>query len=490
MPGIEDVQPKTLSTMGQQLVAPVAPAVTQDSVQKLIDGFRSGYITASDVVSRNMNLAKSEEELQLLREQTSPEMAAARQETAKAAAEKAMADRETSLTKDFIGAYLKYNLPLKTADGKPDYSGMAEVGQKYADMERMLKYSEMGSMPAGQPRVWIDETGQHTAVYNAFGEDITQVPGKPNRILEEHQKNARKARAFLLQNDNEPDIPEGGEPPQIQVTPKQAAPAPAPAPVRVAPVSVRKADQGTTGRWSMTHRLKSFPAPAQVQVAPVAPAPAVVPIAPTAPAAKPVLDYVPGTGYVSGPGTFKPDEYLKDIRGLEIINSWNNKKPIIDDFRATVQTYKANPTRAITTQDDIALATDALLLAAPGASAGGRGMEAMKITRLEDAQPVLEQLYGIKGHILKEHVFEKGTRDRLIAATERRINAIEGAARGTIQSAAERLTKAGVDPNKYLIGPEKDLLQGTTSAPVTSGGTATRQITLSNGKIVTVTAKQ
>lgn len=478
MAGIEDVQPKQLSTMGQPLVSPFTSQINQDAVQKLVEGFKSGYINTTDIINRNKEMEKKDLEITALQQATSPVVQAAREETAKAAAEKAFAERETMLTKDFVDAYRRYNLPLLDEDGKPDYKGMAEVGQKYADMERLLKYAEIGSTPAGQPRVWVDEKGQHTAIYNAFGEDITQVPGQPNRILEEHQKNARRARAFLLQNDNEPEVPEGKTAPQIKVSPKVM---PAPATPEAFPM-----------RTVVTPGPVMYvpPTPAPVAVVPATPpTPAVVPVPASAPPVQPTPEYVPGTGFISGPGTFKADEAVKDMRTQELYKNWAEKSAKIDELRALETAYAQKP--KVTKQLDLDLAQAALMLSMPSSGGSGRGMPEMRLEKLADAQPLIEKAYHIVPQMLGTESFTPDTRARLIAAAERKAQALESIARSPIQTTVDRLKKVGQDPAKYLDSKELQLLGSAPAAggPAPVGG-ATRQITLSNGKIVTVTVQQ
>jgi hypothetical protein len=170
--GIESVQPKGISI--PQMVGEVVPAATPSAVAQLADAFRQGFITTNDIMEHTGGTA-------LARGLVEKKKMAAEQQLL---GEKAKGERETALTKDFVGAYLKYNLPLKKANGTPDYSGMAEVGQKYADMERTLAYAKGGM--TGTPVKRVDpKTGQEYAVsINAFGEDVTESPGQKNAALE------------------------------------------------------------------------------------------------------------------------------------------------------------------------------------------------------------------------------------------------------------------------------------------------------------------
>lgn len=498
MPGIEDVQPKQISSLGQPIVPTIEPVVTQDAMKKLTDAFRQGFITTNDILDRAREQDKQNLLLQRAKEEVSPEAVAARKAANELTTEKALGERETMLSKDFVAAYLRYNLPLKKSDGTPDYTGMAEVGQKYADYERLLKYSEMGVTPAGQPVTWTDEKGiKHVQVFNAFGEDITQVPGKVNKVLEEHQKNLRKARSFILQNDKEPEVPEGEEPPQIDVSSKQAAPvAITPAPVVSAPAPVRTvgappveiAPKIPSAVGPLTDWTQQVPVihggPAPSIIVPQQPTVAVAPTAPPVAAAPPVIQppeatlfYTPGEGRTMG-SEFKPDEYMKDVRSSELYKNWAEKTPAISGFRATARAYQSKPEGSITTQDDIDLANAALQIASPGSTAGGRGMEAYRITRIEDSIPLLERLLDLPDVVLKRNKFPKGTRDRIIAITERKAEEIERLGRDTIQSAQERLKTQGLNPAVFLFEPEKQLVKGPAGASQAVGGT----ITLPSGR--------
>lgn len=230
MAGIQDVQPKSLSTLGQPLVGDVMPVVTGSAVGQLQDAFAKGLITPLDIQQRmtQLGISKSQSQVeaqkarlgeQQLKESLDPEAVAARAAQLKLEKEKAIAGSETLLSKDFVSAYMRYNLPLKKEDGSYDYTGMAEVGQKYADMERIATYAEKGL--TGKPVSSLDSKGRTvTRVYNEFGEDITTVPDKVNPVVRDYQNMLRKARSFLLQNDNEPSVAEGKTPSGIEVSPK------------------------------------------------------------------------------------------------------------------------------------------------------------------------------------------------------------------------------------------------------------------------------
>ena len=109
-------------------------------------------------------------------------------------------------------------------------------------------------------------------------------------------------------------------------------------------------------------------------------------------------------------------------------------------------------------------------------------MQAYQIQRLEESQPLMEMLRGIKGHILKTHKFEEGTRQRLIEVTERKAQEIEGIARKTVQSAAQQVARVGIDPEEIFYGPEKELLTSSPSNPAASSTSGPgKQVTLSDG---------
>ncbi len=488
MAGIQDVQPKQISTLGQPLVGSVTPAATPDSVAKLADAFRQGWITADDIQKRQIQEPVLRQQA---KEAISPEAIKARKEEQLLAGEKALGERETLLTKDFVAAYRRYNLPLKKADGTPDYSGMAEVGQKYADMERMRDVAKMGLHRNSVQSIDPKTNATITVFYNDFDEDITSPPGKTNPLVKKYQDMAFKARSFLVQNDKEPEVPEGGTPPKIEVQPKAMMGVPSPAPLDLSP------DQ--TGVFPVV--TPSTPAGLAPTIQTPPPAGPIIPkvtieppgsgqqitIAPKSTPGAAASNLYTGEGLVTGKGSFDPDKFVSDVRASGMYKNWEEKSPFIADFRGIVKAYEKLPPGSITTQNDIALATTALMLATPGASAGGRGMEGMRITKLEEAQPLLEQLLGIKGHILKEHKFEEGTRQRIIDATERKAQVLEAQGKSAVQSAENRLKDQGYDPGKYLFDPEKQLLFSGAPAGAT-GATSPRgrTVKLKSGRTVTL----
>lgn len=496
MAGIADVQPISISPAGP-LVGQIAPAATPAAVEQLSTAFRQGFITTDDVIRRAQEApvegAKRQVALQEAKEVLSPEAVQMRAEQRRLTTQKSQAERETMLSKDFVDAYLRYNLPLKKSDGTPDFSGMAEAGQKYADTERLLKYAEMGL--TGKPVQFKNALGQTiTKTVNVFGEDLTETdPNKPNKILREYQTMARKARSYLLQNDDEPEVPEGKAAPVIQVSPKQMTFTQAPPAVDLTPERTGVFPVVTAATpVGLAPRVQDVaPAGAIIpQVVPVQPgvsavAPAVVKPVVTVPAASaasavpaaPEVSVAPtkwygGEGMVTDLGPFDPDKYVTtDVKGGELYKNWAQKSEVIEDFYKTAASYENLPPGSITTQKDIALATQALMLAMPGQSAGGRGPEGLRLTRLEDAQPYIEKWLDLPAVLLKEHKFTKGTRDRIIQAAKQKAEILEAQGKGALDLAYKRLIKQGYDPKEFLSGKELSLI-AKSSGPSPSGASA------------------
>jgi hypothetical protein len=494
-----DIAIQQLSTLGQPLVSPNEPVVTQDAVQKLTDAYHQGFITTNDILEHTGALAtqKGVTQQKLLEETVAPEAVEARKQQQVLAGDKAKKDRADLLSKDFIDAYLKYNLPLKKTDGSPDYQGMAEVGQKYADYERTMAYAKMGT--TGTPQQYIDEQGrQRTRILNAFGEDITQVPGKKNAALEHYQKLHREASKFLLQNDNEPEVPEGKEAPQISVSPRVAE-------TTSAPVVVPATQPEATGVFPIV--MPGTPAGLGPQVAmPPAAGPKLT-IAPTAngghsitvepkpaasavaavPSVQPSASYG-GEGFISGytPGTLSsPKEIVENLRGQETYKNWAEKAPKINQFRQIVSSYAHEKPGDVTTQKDLALATTALMLAMPGGG-GSRGMPEGRYRTIEEMQPLIEQVFHFVPKFLKKEAFTPETRQRIIEEANRSVVGLESGAASSVKNAVGLFSGAGLPPEKFLTEDERRLASSAAAPAGEGAGAAAQDITLSNGRKIRV----
>jgi hypothetical protein len=310
-----------------------------------------------------------------------------------------------------------------------------------------------------------------TTFINAFGEDITPAPGKVNRALQEYQNMARKARIFLLQNDKEPEVPEGGTPPVIEVSPK----------------AITESSMAAAGRALTPETTGVFP-----QVMPKTPPGLFQPVVDAhkisvEPSAPPSM--YAGEGMVTGKSSFDPGKAISDVRGTEIYKNWAEKTPAIDGFRAAIRGYQNAPEEKITTQRDIDLANLAMQIAAPGQTAGGVGMRAYQIQRIEESIPLLERLLDLPDVVLKRNKFPPDTRARIIAVTQQKIKALEDSGRSAVASLAGQLKSQDYDPEEYLFDPEKKLITGATSAAAASGGAAapvqSKTIRLPSGRVTT-----
>lgn len=487
MAGIADVQPKSVAPF-TPMVGEVSPVATQDAVQKLVEGFRSGYITTKDIMQRNDALtnAKQNAELQVAKEAVSPEAIAARKESARLVAEKAAYERDTMLGKEAEDLYIKYNRVLYGPDGKPDHEGMKEVGLQYGDMERLLKYSQAGTTIAQTKKEIVNNQLVETD-YNIYGQDITQRAGKRNAILEAHQKNEIKASTFLLHNTKEPSG-EGESRLGGLVEPKSGAAAPASV-VGAGPIVDAPAAPMVTAVVPFPDRgVIQAPAPVAA-AAPVVVEPKVVP---SAPEEKPM--YTPGEGRPVGVDAERlklAHEFRKNAEGSEFVKNWSEKSAIIGAFRATSAAYASKP--KVTTVLDRDLATQAIFLSTPSAGGGMRGMQDLKAVNLAEAAPLIEKIYHIPAKLLGTEQFSEDTRNRLIQATERKAQELERIARGTIASTAQQISELGMDPNQILFGPEKGLLTGGNSGSVSgapaTGGAVSIPVTLSSGRKFTMTVR-
>jgi hypothetical protein len=160
MPGIEDVQPKQISTLGQPIVAPIESVVTPASTLPVLDVINRQREAAVQAVDYGFNAP----------------VVAAQRKVALAQAPLAVAQAQKGLqtlnTGDLVQRHLAYSTPIIGPDGKPDYSAMAESGMNYRRAEMMLQYAQSG-LTALPPIETVDpKSGLPVKVYkNVFGEN-------------------------------------------------------------------------------------------------------------------------------------------------------------------------------------------------------------------------------------------------------------------------------------------------------------------------------
>jgi hypothetical protein len=180
------------------------------------------------------------------------------------------------------------------------------------------------------------------------------------------------------------------------------------------------------------------------------------------------------TGFAPG---FAPPELVKAARETKQVQGWSQVSDVLGEFRSLAGAYGGH--EKITSGKDVALANTLIRLQNPTGT--GRGFGDLKVDKLEDATPILEKLYNLKGLVLKQHAFTPETRQRLIQEGNRLVNSIEGPARAQIQLAAQQLQRVGVSPSDYLDQGELGLLGGSTAA---AGAPRGRLIVLPSGKRV------
>lgn len=526
--GIESVQPKGINS--PQMVGQVEPAATPSAVAQLADAFRQGFITTNDMMAHTGGNAlarglverkKIATEEQLLKEQMDPVAIDARNEAMRSVGAKAKQERETQLTKQFVDEWLVDNLPLYNADGTPDNKGMAVGGQARVQSKRALAYAQAGMV--GKPVTRVDKYGnEYTDYYNAYGEKVTEEPGKPNPTLEHYRKIFRKESAFLIKNNDEPgnDVPEGKKPSDYRVpsvlaeskAPQDEAAAPmvtalppvvpAVVPVEPSPAVIQRATAGVTpvagvaggvipglpsvgATWSggTPQVFASQPAP-KVIVEPTAAGPAVTVQPTAAPEAPGPLSYDPNMGILTKVAPFDKQAFMKDFRGAAQYQNWTDKIRSIDSARSTARAYDALPKGSVTTHLDVDLANAALQLSAQGTSAGGRSMQEFQVKRLEDAIPLLERIPDLAGHILGTDKFPKEVRDRIIASNERKAQELESRAADVVRAAQRGLLERRIDPGDTFFDSEKQLLQQAPAAGAgaSTGGYLTPEFSLPSGR--------
>jgi hypothetical protein len=509
MAGIADVQPKSI---GQVNITPVSPAVlpgpagsgVSETLPQAFEAYSNMFNRIKDKPLIDIQRQNAMQQAQIA-QQNAPAVGQAQQAAAQLATAQAEQQKSTLNTGDLIKKhYQYYGATIPGADGKPDYDAMAHSGLAASQAEARLAYAQAGLQR--QPPVTYFENGvQHTRFLNALGDDITPNPdGSPSKTLQRYQQ--MRTDAFE-QLHSPPDYPsnlpasfapkpdtEAGDaaPPQFHA-PDSAAPViPAPVVMPLTPpaspgearaalvnagalsgnAAAQISDADVTPAWeSYAAHVAQLPVvqPAAAQPVTVSTPSHTVTVAPrtAAPAAAPSVSSISPdgslvTGYAPG---FSPPEIVKSLRESEIYKNWAEKSAVMGRFRAAAGSYTGAPGE-ITTQKDIALANAALQLQAPGGGgSGGRGAPELRVNSLEEAQPLLEQAYGIKAKILKTRKFEEGTRNRLIELGKQSIQALEDPARGAVQTAAAQLQRSQAFPEQHLFPYELGLLKGGPAAP-------------------------
>jgi hypothetical protein len=190
---------------------------------------------------------------------------------------------------------------------------------------------------------------------------------------------------------------------------------------------------------------------------------------------------IPGAAPIQA--AFDLDKYAGEARKVGTYDVWEKKKANIDNFRATAKRYDQLKGK-VTTQNDIALATDALIIAAPGSSAGGRGMEGLRLKSLEESIPLIERFLDLPDVVLQRDKFPEDVRKRIIEITEQKSQLLENSARDVLKNLRERAVQSGQDPDRVLFDYEKQLLGSSAAATPEGQAPRGRPVTLKSGKTV------
>jgi hypothetical protein len=540
---------QALSTLGQPLVSPNAPVVTQDAVQKLTDAFHQGYITINDILEHTGAVAAARGQSALEALKISPDIVQAQKakanlETAQAQAQigltpgtAALAQAQTASALSQIpgstelgktktaqetatlnygpslAKYLQYgNVPIytKDEDGNPvrNYQAEATIGNRYTHYENLAQWAQMGLTPVKpEGEDIVLQNGQRVKYWkNKFDENITpSTPSNPNPIYDEYQQHRRDALNFLFRNhDDVPNTPANlvvpnatnaaeGVPPTVEPTP---AALPPPLPSAATDPNAARAWLSDAGTMSGSSAAKLSDPDAlaiyasyqqhlaaqpviQPSAAPVTvdtpghtvtvtakqPLPAVnMPV--IAPAGVPVAQSLGFPGVAMGQPDYSP--LTKQVRESEPYKNWAEKLPTIKKFQQVAASYTNAPDE-ITNQKDLDLARSAVMLATSG-SGGSRGPVEERVPNIEAAQPLLEQLYGLKKTVLKQHRFDTGTRDRLINSVNQTVQSLEDPARNMVKLGVAQAQRTGVNPAEAFSSDELGLAQGSAAAPAAAAG--------------------
>lgn len=499
MAGIEDVQPKQLSSLGQPLIQPLDSAVSAPNLAALEDEMRKGQITAQDLFERvqasGARIAQNTAAETQAREYVSPNQVEARQAAVGLATAQAKQQTGALNTADLEKKHYQYfGTTIFGSDGKPDHDAMAHSGLVASQAEARLAYAQAGLTRT--PMQYIENGVQKTRFVNQLGDDVTNNPdGTPSKLTLRYQQMRNDAfeslhmppkappntpKSFASPPENTPVVEPTFDQWKSQLQPPIVSLPVSPDEARgwlvgsgvISPSEISKMSpfQAAETYQSFQDHLKSpsqgEPVVVQTpthQIEVTAKQPRAISLPVVDPAAS--NDGALTTGYATG---FSPPEIVKTARESQDIKGWSTVRDVIGEFNSLAGSYSGKEPGKITTQKDVALANTLIRLQNPGGT--GRGFGELHIEKLEDASPWLERLAGAKGLVLKEHAFTKETRDRLITEGRRLVNSIEQPARDQVSLTVQQLHRVQANPADYLNAGELSLL---TSVPFTAPAAST-----------------
>lgn len=506
MAGLEDITPRLAPINPASLIGNATPVVEPRAVSALTDAFRSGAVTAQDIIDRAGELGKMKKkaELQILKEHLSPEAVAARQAATQAAGAQAtltgaQAGAATPLVEPQAGIaktqldqaaaeqlygpgsvqsfhqlapYVpEYKSPPTKPDGSPDFATMAQEGGHLQNVF-MTRGIAAEHLKVIRSEEGVNQFGQKTRRdINAFNEDIS--PGSP--ALEQWSKAAQTPFTFRTWKPGTA-ITGATSTPVQPVTP--------PAPVQ--PKTLYGADaQNAANAAEASAAGSSTPSPAPV----VAPAASPTPERPS------VGAYTPGQGIVTGPGEVPTAEKIMDnVRKNESYKEWEKSLPYFESMKAAADAYNKIPIEEQRKGSenlnlrDLQLAESVIKLYDPQGV-----VRQFKWDKIEQHQPWPEIVKNIISQAVRTGSLTPETRQLLIQTGYDNVIGREKSLIPNLQQAAQTAADYRI-PLAHVLNPkEQELLEGKVTAPYVpmqkrQGQTTEtgwgQPVTLSNGMTV------
>jgi hypothetical protein len=466
MPGIgNEAQGGVQAGLSAQPLVTTGPGVvTPSAVEQLVNSFRSGAITADDIIQRigPVGQAKKKAELQSLGEFNSPEGIEAR----KQALQTSIAQGQLSQQQAEAGQQL---LPAQTDLTAQQLAMNARFMYPQAVMgliqDRLKSAKTVESVDP--------QTGaKYSKDFNSIGEEIT--PGSPahstySKLASQVWNLAPGSAAVPTQSpQSQPDVSPLPAPPQTGVTPDQGNAA------RAALIE-HPAFQGVPG--SAVAAMSDADATDALAKANSIVTPRTAP--PTA--AKPEI-YVPGKGIqTSMPAAFQsPQEIGTDLRKQAAYDLWDKQQSYANSFRKTAGEIEQVPVKeqrsgkAKMNQLDLSLAENIIKMYDPG-----NAIREFKWDKLAEGQPLWEKLKNFKAEFQRTGTLTPESRQRLINLGNDTLAASDSAVRPHVQLAAQRAKNLGLPVENVLNPNELRVLNSQSTVP--SGGGATpagKQVTI------------
>lgn len=201
MPGIEDVQPKQISSLGQPFVTDQTAAVTPASVLPLMQAEeaqrQAAYGETQQIANAPVVEAQRKVALQQASELLAPEAVQARQTQTALAQAQGQQQLGTITGADLEAKHYHYfGTTMYGADGKPDHEAMKHSGLMAQQAESKLAYAQ--AMMKRNPFPYKENGMAKVRFYNDLGDDVTpNADGTPSKVVVAAQKMRDEAFSML-----------------------------------------------------------------------------------------------------------------------------------------------------------------------------------------------------------------------------------------------------------------------------------------------------